>query len=57
MRKSLNVRLKIAKNQNARANQIVIHKQQRPVEHRVSIVNTAHHDYVNLLSRPAGGAP
>jgi GntR family transcriptional regulator len=26
----------------------------RPVEHRVSIVNTAHHDYVNLLSRPAG---
>jgi GntR family transcriptional regulator len=27
----------------------------RPVEHRVSIINTAHHDYVNLLSRPAGG--
>ena len=26
----------------------------RPVEHRVSIINTAHHDYVNLLSRPAG---
>jgi len=26
----------------------------RPVEHRISIVNTAHHDYVNLLSRPAG---
>ena len=25
----------------------------RPVEHRVSIINTAHHDYVNLLSRPA----
>ena len=29
---------------------------ERPVEHRVSIINTAHHDYVNLLSRPAGGA-
>jgi len=28
----------------------------RPVEHRVSIINTAHHDYVNLLSRPAGAA-
>jgi GntR family transcriptional regulator len=28
----------------------------RPVEHRVSIINTAHHDYVNLLSRPAGQA-
>ena len=28
----------------------------RPVEHRVSIINTAHHDYVNLLSRPAGGS-
>ena len=28
----------------------------RPVEHRVSIINTAHHDYVNLLSR-SGGAP
>ena len=26
----------------------------RPVEHRLSIINTAHHDYVNLLSRPAG---
>jgi len=26
----------------------------RPVEHRVSVINTAHHDYVNLLSRPAG---
>lgn len=26
----------------------------RPVEHRVSIINTQHHDYVNLLSRPAG---
>lgn len=25
----------------------------RPVEYRVSIVNTAHHDYVNLLTRPA----
>ena len=25
----------------------------RPVEHRVSIVDTAHHDYVNQLSRPA----
>jgi GntR family transcriptional regulator len=25
---------------------------ERPVEHRVSIINTAHHDYVNLLSRP-----
>jgi GntR family transcriptional regulator len=24
----------------------------RPVEHRVSIINTAQHDYVNLLSRP-----
>ena len=24
----------------------------RPVEHRVSVINTAHHDYVNLLSRP-----
>lgn len=29
----------------------------RPVEHRVSVIDTAHHDYVNLLSRPAGGAP
>lgn len=28
----------------------------RPVEHRVSIIDTAHHDYVNLLSRPAGGS-
>lgn len=26
----------------------------RPVEYRISIINTAHHDYVNLLSRPAG---
>jgi len=26
----------------------------RPVEFRVSIINTAHHDYVNVLSRPAG---
>jgi len=26
----------------------------RPVEHRISIINTAHHDYVNMLSRPAG---
>jgi len=26
----------------------------RPVEYRVSIINTARHDYVNLLSRPAG---
>jgi GntR family transcriptional regulator len=26
----------------------------RPVEHRLSVINTAHHDYVNLLSRPAG---
>ena len=25
----------------------------RPVEFRISIVNTAHHDYVNLLTRPA----
>jgi GntR family transcriptional regulator len=25
----------------------------RPVEHRVSTINTAHHDYVNLVSRPA----
>jgi GntR family transcriptional regulator len=24
----------------------------KPVEHRVSIINTAHHDYVHLLSRP-----
>jgi GntR family transcriptional regulator len=24
----------------------------RPVEHRISIIDTAHHDYVNLLSRP-----
>lgn len=24
----------------------------RPVEHRVSVVNTARHDYVNLLTRP-----
>jgi len=27
----------------------------RPVEHRVSIINTAHHDYVNVLSRPPAG--
>ncbi len=26
----------------------------RPVEYRVSIVDTARHDYVNVLSRPAG---
>lgn len=26
----------------------------RPVEYRVSVINTARHDYVNLLSRPAG---
>lgn len=26
----------------------------RPVEYRVSIINTARHEYVNLLSRPAG---
>ena len=26
----------------------------RPVEHRISIINTTRHDYVNLLSRPAG---
>jgi GntR family transcriptional regulator len=26
----------------------------RPVEYRVSVLDTAHHDYVNLLSRPAG---
>ena len=26
----------------------------RPVEHRVSIIDTAHHDYVNVLSRPQG---
>jgi GntR family transcriptional regulator len=26
----------------------------RPVEHRTSIINTAHHDYVHLLSRPEG---
>ena len=25
----------------------------RPVEHRVSIIDTSHHDYVNLLSKPA----
>jgi len=29
----------------------------RPVEHRVSIINTAHHDYVNLLSRSGGASP
>ena len=28
----------------------------RPVEHRISIINTAHHDYVNVLSRPGGVA-
>ncbi|HET6600091.1 MAG TPA: GntR family transcriptional regulator [Burkholderiaceae bacterium] len=27
---------------------------ERPVEHRVSTINTARHDYVNLLTRPAG---
>ena len=26
---------------------------ERPVEHRLSIIDTTHHDYVNLLSRPA----
>ena len=26
----------------------------RPVEYRVSVVNTAQHDYVNLLTRPTG---
>jgi GntR family transcriptional regulator len=26
----------------------------RPVEHRISIINTARHDYVNMLSRPGG---
>jgi GntR family transcriptional regulator len=26
----------------------------RPVEHRISIINTARHDYVNVLSRPGG---
>jgi GntR family transcriptional regulator len=26
----------------------------RPVEHRISIINTAHHDYVNELTRPGG---
>ena len=26
----------------------------RPVEHRISIINTAHHDYVNSLTRPTG---
>lgn len=26
----------------------------RPVEYRVSIIDTAHHDYVNLLTRPTG---
>ena len=25
----------------------------RPVEHRVSVIDTTHHDYVHLLSRPA----
>lgn len=28
---------------------------ERPVEHRVSIIDTAHHDYVHQLSRPAEG--
>lgn len=28
----------------------------RPVEYRVSMIDTARHDYVNLLSRPAGRA-
>jgi GntR family transcriptional regulator len=28
----------------------------RPVEFRVSVVDTAHHDYVNVLSRPAAAA-
>jgi len=28
----------------------------RPVEHRISIVDTARHDYVNVLSRP-GAVP
>jgi GntR family transcriptional regulator len=28
----------------------------RPVEHRTSIIDTNHHDYVNLLSRPAARA-
>jgi GntR family transcriptional regulator len=27
----------------------------RPVEHRVSIIDTTRHDYVNTLSRPAAG--
>jgi GntR family transcriptional regulator len=27
----------------------------RPVEYRVSMIHTAQHDYVHLLSRPAGG--
>ncbi|HKX39691.1 MAG TPA: GntR family transcriptional regulator [Burkholderiaceae bacterium] len=28
----------------------------RPIEHRVSVIDTAHHDYVNLLSRPGGAS-
>ncbi len=28
----------------------------RPVEHRLSIIDTAHHDYVNLASDASGGA-
>jgi GntR family transcriptional regulator len=28
----------------------------RPVEHRVSVIDTRQHDYVNLLSKPAHGA-
>jgi len=35
-------------------NRIALTFGDRPVEHRVSIIDTAHHDYVNLLSRPAG---
>ena len=27
----------------------------KPVEYRVSVINTARHDYVRMLSRPAGG--
>jgi GntR family transcriptional regulator len=27
----------------------------RPVEHRVSVIDTAHHDYVNVFSRPPAG--
>jgi GntR family transcriptional regulator len=28
----------------------------RPVEHRVSIIDTTRHDYVHTLSRPAAAA-